>query len=101
MQNRDIGVWIKQLETLENAHGLVQCITHPDPGYLGEPGNRRLYEDFLTVVAQRSGLWSALPRDVAAWWRRRDSGAFQDGEARVGTFALTDRGQIEIQAPRH
>lgn len=101
MQKRDISVWMSQLDALERTYGLVQCVTHPDPGYLGEPENQRRYTEFLDAVAERDGLWCTLPRDVAAWWRRRDAGAFRGSESSVGIFVSTDdRDRLEIQAPR-
>jgi hypothetical protein len=98
---RDISMWLRQLEALERTYGLAQCVTHPDPGYLGEPENQRRYTEFLDAIAEREGLWRALPRDVAAWWRRRDAGTFRADESSVGTYAyVRERDQIEIRAPR-
>ena len=75
LRARSIAVWLEQVEKLEAAFGLVQCVTHPDPGYLGEPKRRALYAEFLTALAERDGLWRALPSEVAEWWRLRDEGA--------------------------
>jgi peptidoglycan/xylan/chitin deacetylase (PgdA/CDA1 family) len=71
---RGVEVWLEQAVALERAGGRVQCLTHPDPGYLGDADKRARYAEFLDAVAERPGLWRALPRDVAAWWRRRDAG---------------------------
>jgi hypothetical protein len=101
LRKRDISVWQGQLEQLERTHGLAQCVTHPDPGYLGEPENRRLYVEFLDAVAEREGLWRALPREVAAWWRRRDARAFHDGESSLGAFVRAGyNGRLEIRPPQ-
>lgn len=100
LRQRDISVWLSQLEALERCHGLAQCVTHPDPGYLGEPQNQRRYAEFLAAVAERQGLWRPLPREVAAWWRRRDAGEFRDGECSVGIVTRADsRDLIQIRAP--
>lgn len=66
--------WIQQADRLERAHGLIQCLSHPDPGYLGD--NRRFawYCSFLDAMTRRAHVWKALPKDIAAWWRERDAG---------------------------
>ena len=86
--HESIDLWVAQLERIEVAHGLVQLLTHPDPGYLGDLKKRALYREFLDVVADRPGLWRALPREVAQWWRDRDSG--RDERITQGTIRLTD-----------
>jgi peptidoglycan/xylan/chitin deacetylase (PgdA/CDA1 family) len=69
--HRTIDLWRTQVERLEQLNGLVQILTHPDPGYLGEPWKRALYAEFVEFLSTRSGIWQALPREVAAWWRER------------------------------
>ena len=68
----DLEVWTRQLAALKAVGGMAQCVTHPDPGYLGVATNRELYTQFLDLVLTDDHLWRALPREVAAWWRRRD-----------------------------
>lgn len=68
---RSVAVWRAQLERIEAEYGIVQLLTHPDPGYLGDAGKRALYREFLELVRDRPKLWRTLPRDVVAWWRRR------------------------------
>ena len=55
--HRSIALWQRQLEMIERLHGLVQVVSHPDPGYLAEPSKRMLYKEFLDVIAseRRSG----------------------------------------------
>jgi peptidoglycan/xylan/chitin deacetylase (PgdA/CDA1 family) len=105
LKQRDISVWLRQLEAIEGSYGLVQCVTHPDPGYLGEPELRRRYTELLDAVAEREGLWRALPREVASWWRQRDDGAVP-GEAPhaedcpSGAFVSSeDDRTVEIRPP--
>ncbi len=84
MRARSPELWVAQLDRLEAAAGLVQCVTHPDPGYLGDPAKRASYAEFLDVLSERHGVWRALPRDVAAWWRERDAGeTAEPGVARL------------------
>lgn len=95
--HESIDLWVTQLERLEAAHGLVQLLTHPDPGYLGDPKKRGFYREFLDVVADRPGLWRVLPREVAEWWRNRDSG--RDNRIRQGTIRLADADYASIEPP--
>jgi peptidoglycan/xylan/chitin deacetylase (PgdA/CDA1 family) len=81
-------LWIEQLDTVARNNGLAQMLTHPDAGYLGEPGKRRVYADFLDALVERPRLWKPLPREVARWWnaRERDGGGEEaaDGTVRRG-----------------
>lgn len=72
--HRDSSVWRGQLEQVAAVNGLFQLVTHPDPEYLGRPAAANAYREMLAAIGQREDLWVALPRDVAAWWRRRASG---------------------------
>jgi hypothetical protein len=67
------ALWKEQLERIEHLHGLAELVSHPDPGYLGDRSKRELYIAFLDATQERSGLWKALPREVAEWWRQRDA----------------------------
>jgi len=71
---RSAGLWIDQVKRVKRSFGLVQCVTHPDPGYLGERRNEAAYAEFLEALAAEGGMWHALPRDVARWWRARSDG---------------------------
>ncbi len=74
LRHRTPEAWIQQAERLERAHGLIQCLSHPDPGYLGDDRMFASYCGFLDAMAGRASLWKPLPRDIAAWWRERDAG---------------------------
>ena len=74
--HRTIDVWLEQVERLVRLNGLIQFVTHPDPGYLGDADKRALYVELLEAVSARDDLWHALPpRDrrvvAAARYRRR------------------------------
>jgi hypothetical protein len=77
---------LEQATRIEKEHGLIECLTHPDRGYLGNPWKRAIYAEFLGAMAERPYLWKALPRDVAAWWRSRDvgEGEIEHGVVRIG-----------------
>lgn len=83
LREQTTATWRAQLERLERCHGLAQVVTHPDPGYLGDAGKRRLYVEFLDHVLDREHLWRPLPRDVAAWWRARAAGSGAVATARL------------------
>jgi hypothetical protein len=100
LKHRAVDFWLQQAATIERNHGLIQCVTHPDPGYLGEQANRMLYAEFLEGMATRPHLWRALPRDVARWWRFRQEardvgGPLATGVARTG--ATPD--EVVFEAP--
>ena len=44
-------------------------IAHPD--YVHCPGMLQAWEDLLDQLSADPEAWHALPREVAAWWRRR------------------------------
>ena len=78
-------LWIDQARRIESEYGLIQCVTHPDPGYISTARNRGGYVEFLRAIADRPHVWRALPREVASWWRDRDRDI---GEARPGTVRV-------------
>lgn len=90
--HRTIEPWLAQVEAVEQRHGLIQCLSHPDPGYLGDRDKRALYASFLDALAQRQGIWHALPRDVAGWWRRRAAADPGDPSLPRGTMRRSARG---------
>jgi peptidoglycan/xylan/chitin deacetylase (PgdA/CDA1 family) len=74
-------LWHEQFARVVECHGLFQMLTHPDPEYLGRPAIGQAYCKTLHVIAGRGDVWVTLPREVAAWWRRRAEGARPGGEA--------------------
>jgi len=67
-----LDLWMRQIRTIMEGHGLVSCIAHPD--YIIEKRARRTYEsllDFLVHLRFQANLWLALPREVDRWWRHR------------------------------
>ena len=100
LRHRSIDVWVAQLERIERLNGLAQVLTHPDPGYLGNPRNRWLYVELLDAVRERPSVWRVLPRDVAAWWRQRDAGTQGPWRACNGTIRLGDsEASVELRPP--
>ena len=69
LRRDDISLWREKTEWIAGRHGLVNVIVHPD--YLDSPRRMELYGELLAMLKAQTGAWHALPRDVAAWWRRR------------------------------
>ena len=95
--HRSPALWLEQAAAVEREHGLIQCPAHPDPGYMGDRERRAHYAEFLRAMAEREHLWHALPREAAAWWRKRDSGEASraPGRIRVGESPL----EVEFEPP--
>jgi peptidoglycan/xylan/chitin deacetylase (PgdA/CDA1 family) len=86
LRERSPRRWLQLADAIEERFGLIQCLSHPDRGYLGDPAKRAFYTEFLDDLAGREGLWKALPRDVAAWWRLRDAGEARSPQQLIGTM---------------
>ena len=97
LRERSVDLWLGQLDRIERAAGLAQCLSHPDPGYLGDPDKEALYAEFLDAVAARPGLWTALPREVAAWWRERDTAGADPAPGTAGLATLGDDGSVVLR----
>lgn len=90
LRHRSLDLWTSQLEALRDCGGLVQVLSHPDRGYLGDPDKRALYADFLDILCDHADAWTPLPRDAARWWRDRDRGVGDRWTATEGTIRLDD-----------
>ena len=67
-----IQLWKRQISLIQQRHGLVSFITHPD--YIIAERARGTYLALLEHLAQLrkdGGVWMALPREVDCWWRER------------------------------
>jgi peptidoglycan/xylan/chitin deacetylase (PgdA/CDA1 family) len=82
LNEHTIDTWTGQVARLEASFGLIQCVTHPDPGYLGDRRKRGYYTDLLDYALARDRVWTALPREVARWWRERDAGIVSEAAGR-------------------
>jgi peptidoglycan/xylan/chitin deacetylase (PgdA/CDA1 family) len=99
LRHRTIDAWTDQVKDLEHSFGLIQCLSHPDPGYLGDRRIERLYVKFLDVLREREGIWHALPREVAHWWRERDAARDHPVPADTGRACLDASGRVIIVGP--
>jgi peptidoglycan/xylan/chitin deacetylase (PgdA/CDA1 family) len=91
--------WLEQASAIELRFGLIQCLSHPDRGYLGDLDKRALYRELLDALVERKALWHALPREVADWWRRREAGEAQAPELRHGTMRIGDPSEYAFFEP--
>jgi len=85
--------WLKKLAVIKRFSGLAMLITHPD--YLNSADRMDQYRQFCEQVAADSDKWSAVPRDVATWWRQRQATVIGDDGQLVGPAA--DRGRLVSQ----
>ena len=72
LNDYSIDIWKRQIELILESHGLINVIVHPD--YSTTPRERAVYEQLLSqLVRMREELrvWTALPKDIARWWRQR------------------------------
>lgn len=77
--HRDESGWVAKTEFLRAREGMAMIDTHPD--YLIDETIFRAYSRFLDRFSADVTAWTALPREVSAWWRRRDASSIEfDGE---------------------
>jgi peptidoglycan/xylan/chitin deacetylase (PgdA/CDA1 family) len=67
----DITLWREKAGWIAAHGGLVNVLVHPD--YARTPERLQQYRELLEFLAGLPGGWHALPREVAAWWRRRSA----------------------------
>jgi peptidoglycan/xylan/chitin deacetylase (PgdA/CDA1 family) len=96
LRHRSASPWLEQAKAIEERFGLIQVLSHPDRGYLGDADKRALYVELLDALSGREQLWKALPCDVAAWWQRRESGQTRSApEQLTGTIRRSDEATNE------
>jgi glycosyltransferase involved in cell wall biosynthesis len=69
LQHSDADVWLRKAHLLRERNAMALVLTHPD--YAHDPRISEGYRRLLDAFREDDTLWRALPRDVAAWWRRR------------------------------
>ena len=86
--HRDEAAWVSKTEFLRDRGGMALLDTHPD--YLVSPRVLHAYSRLLERYAADPTAWTALPREVSAWWRRRAASRLErdgDGWKVVGPAA--------------
>ncbi len=113
LQHPDSDVWIRKAHLLRERNAMALVLTHPD--YAHDPRISDGYRRLLDAFRDDDSAWRALPRDVAAWWRRRadsrirangggwaiEGPAAGEGTVRFATADVTetDRRGKQAQAP--
>jgi hypothetical protein len=72
LNDYSINLWRQQIDLILERHGLINVIIHPD--YSVSSRERAVFEALLSHLAKlriERGVWIALPKDVARWWRQR------------------------------
>ncbi|MCA9263207.1 MAG: hypothetical protein KDA60_05140 [Planctomycetales bacterium] len=82
----DLTLWRRKIAYLRARSGMIMALTHPD--YLDTPARLDSYRQMLDELRGDDALWHALPREVATWWRERDTSNIGD-----------DAGQMAIEGP--
>src|SRR5207245_988750 len=67
-------MWAKRIDSIIARHGLVSFIIQPDCTM--DPKTQVLYRELLRLIRKNGDdkqMWLALPGEVDAWWRQRNS----------------------------
>ena len=92
---RDESVWSDKTRFLRDRGGMALLLTHPD--YMLERERLDVYDRFLATFAGDETMWPALPRDVAAWWRRRAASSIERGEGGAWRVVGPAAGEARIE----
>lgn len=86
----DAELWIRKAEHIRRRGGMVLMLTHPDYAHDGRLAVG--YRQLLDAFAGDGSAWHALPREVAAWWRRRAASSLREtnGEWSIDGPAAAD-----------
>lgn len=72
LNDYSIDLWKKQIAMIQQRHGLISFIVHPD--YSISRRSRKVYEMLLAYLRDmiaREKMWATLPGEVDKWWRAR------------------------------
>ena len=79
LQHTDAGLWLRKAEHIRERGGMVLVLTHPD--YAHDQRLVQGYETLLDTFAGDDTVWHALPKEVAAWWRKRAASTIRGNSA--------------------
>jgi hypothetical protein len=83
LRDFSIDLWKEQVSRILRKHGLISMIAHPD--YLIAKTARKTYAEFLAYLRNlrsQKKVWTALPAEVASWWRVRSALQLVNAEGR-------------------
>ena len=90
--------WLEKSRAIRERSGMALLLTHPD--YLGTPETAEPYRRTLAALGHDATAWRALPRDVAAWWRRRAASTVErDGDGWRVAGPAAGEGAVRLDAP--
>jgi peptidoglycan/xylan/chitin deacetylase (PgdA/CDA1 family) len=94
------ALWIEQADRIVQEHGLIHLLSHPDRGYLADAQSRDRYRELLAALSKRDEIWKPLPRELAAWWRLRDSAETEEARVSRGTVRIGEAAdEVELLPP--
>lgn len=72
-KNTILNIWKRKIDFIENIGGLIFLNMHPDSYISGNEEGLQMYEEVLRYLRKKDNKWYALPREIAKWWRKRNS----------------------------
>jgi len=78
--NKIINLWKEKIEAIRKINGLVSFNTHPDDYLIGNDKYLGIYEGILKYVSKQDDKWTALPHEVALWWKERSNSRIKNGK---------------------
>jgi len=93
LQHADGSLWLRKAAHIRDRGGMVLVLTHPD--YARDDRLAQGYESLLDAYAGDDTVWQALPKEVAAWWRKRAASTIRDhGDGWVIDGPAADDGRV-------
>jgi glycosyltransferase involved in cell wall biosynthesis len=96
LREKNIDLWKRKIDWVAEQRGMVLLNTHPDyMCFEGQPNRNEFpvagYEELLRYVREKYGdsYWSALPREVARYYRRRVPLALRNTRKKICMVAYT------------
>jgi hypothetical protein len=95
LQHTDGALWTGKARDIRARGGMVLVLAHPD--YARDERMARAWTELLDEFADDETVWQALPREVAAWWRRREgSSILPDGGGWTVRGPSADEGRVRL-----
>ena len=76
LDHPDAELWLRKAEHIRQRGGMALMLTHPD--YAQDPRLATAYRQLLDAFSGDGSAWHALPKEVAAWWRRRTASSLRE-----------------------
>lgn len=96
LDDYSIELWKRQIALIQEKHGLISFIVHPD--YIVTERARNTYLallDHLAQMRQGDDIWMALPGEIDQWWRDRSQMQLvKDGDQWVIRGRGSDRARL-------